>query len=188
MNSWNLPTSVHVTGVDWDINTDFRVVLDVLAAYNNEEYDKEDKHLYLLIAMIKDFDNMDESDYEEATKKLIQFIDMGIEDDIKKPKPRLMDWEQDAAMIVPAVNKVLGKEIRAEKYVHWWSFMAAYMEIGECSFSHILNIRTKQAKHKKLEKWELEFIRENENVVNLKKKMTERDKEEQKALDDLLGR
>lgn len=187
MNTWKLPTSVQVAGVAWDIETDFRVVIDVLVAVNNPEYDDTDKLLYMLMAMIKDFDSLSEECYEEASKELTVFIDMGIDEDSNKNSPILMDWEQDASLIVPAVNKVIGHEVRAESYMHWWTFLSAYMEIGECSFAHIVSIRNKMAKHKKLEKWEEEFVRENKYLVNLKKKMSHQDEAEKKALEELLG-
>ena len=65
----------------------------------------------------------------------------------------MMDWEQDSAVIIPAVNKVLGKEIRSMPYCHWWTFLGAYMEIGDGVYQQILQIRQKKLKGKKLEKW-----------------------------------
>ena len=102
-----------------------------------------------------------------------------------------MDWEQDATLIIPAVNRVVGREIRADKYMHWWTFLSAYMEIGECTFTHILSIRQKKSTGKKLEKWEQDYIRDNKDVVLLKDKLTEQEKrereEDEKALKELLG-
>ena len=102
-----------------------------------------------------------------------------------------MDWEQDATLIIAAVNRVVGREIRADKYMHWWTFLSAYMEIGECTFTHILSIRQKRATGKKLEKWEQDYIRDNKDVVLLKDKLTEQEKrereEDEKALKELLG-
>lgn len=45
-----------------------------------------------------------------------------------------MDWEQDSPIIAPAVNKNIGKDIRSLEYMHWWTFLGAYMEIADgCS-------------------------------------------------------
>lgn len=178
MNIWELPTSLNLSGVDWDIRTDYRVVLGILTELNNPEYDNEEKWLIVMTLLYTDFDNMPISLYDEAYKKAIEFIDMGLEGD-DKPKPRLMDWEQDATLIIPAVNKVIGAEIRANPYLHWWTFLSSYLEIGECSFSHILNLRQKRAKGVKLEKWEKEFIAENKDLVILKEHLTEEQKAEE---------
>lgn len=187
MNIWNLPTSVHVAGVDWDIETDYRAIIDVLIALNNPDYDDEEKMLYCLIALIIDFDAMHKRYYREAMKAIAQFIDMEKGDEEKKKSPSLMDWEKDAALIIPAVNKVLGKEIRAEKYMHWWTFMSAYMEMGECSFTHIVRIRDKKARHIKLEKWEKDFIRENKSLVELEKRLSKEEQEWMDKVRELMG-
>lgn len=189
MTQWELPTSLEISGVVYDIRTDYRAIIDILTYMSDPEYENDEKWLICLDILYIDFDNMPSKDWKEACIKAKEFIDMGIEDD-GKPKPALMDWEQDAAMIIPAVNRVIGQEVRALKYMHWWTFLAAYLEIGECSFSNIISLRSKRAKNKKLDKWEKDFIRENSNLVNIKKKMTVEEREqaerEREALKDLL--
>ena len=97
-----------------------------------------------------------------------------------------MDWEQDFNYIIAPINRVLGKEIREIPYdfdantggLHWWTFMSAYMEIGgDCMFSQIVSIRDKQARGKKLEKYEREWLRRNADIVNLKQKFTGKENE-----------
>ena len=134
---------------------------------------------------------MPQKDYKAACLAAREFIDMGLGGDDKQKKPRAMDWEQDAQLIIPAVNKVLGKEVRALDYMHWWTFLSSYMEIGDCTFSHILNIRTKKIKGKPLEKWEKEFERKNSDIVTLKRRLSSEElaeeQEENKILEELFG-
>ena len=92
----------------------------------------------------------------------------------------MLDWEQDESIIFPAINKVAGAETRSQSYIHWWTFMGYFMEIEEGTFSMVLGIRQKKAKHKKLEKWEQEFYRNNKELCDLKKRYTE---EEQAEID-----
>ena len=47
-----------------------------------------------------------------------------------------------------------GEYLRAEKYMHWWTFLGYFMEVEDGLFSQVLSIRQKKARHKKLEKWE----------------------------------
>jgi hypothetical protein len=62
------------------------------------------------------------------------------------------------------------------------------MEIGsKCLFASILDIRTKKAKGKKLEKHEQEFYRDNRALIDLERKYSAEELEDKKALDDLLG-
>ena len=60
------------------------------------------------------------------------------------------------------------------------------MEIGDGLFSQVLAIRQKKAKHKKLEKWEREFERENAEIVGIKKILTDEQKKEMEALEKWL--
>lgn len=181
MSAWELPAYLCIGGENWNIRTDFRAILDILKYFNDPEYEDDEKWEICLDILYEDFGNMPHALKQEAAEKAIDFIDMGIKDD-GKCKPRIMDWEQDAAVIIPSVNRVIGKETRSLEYMHWWTFMGAYMEIGEGLFSEILNIRQKKAKNKKLEKWEQEFYRENKELVDLKKKYTNEEKAEQQRL------
>lgn len=186
MEVWELPTSIVVGGIKYDIRTDFRAILDILKTFNDPEFEKDEKWIVALTILYIDFDEMPPQDYEEAREKAIEFIDMGIKDDGKK-KPHTMDWEQDGAVIIPSVNRVLGKEIRAMQYLHWWTFLGAYMEIGESLFSQILNVRMKKAKGKKLDDWERDFYKENKNLIDLDVKYTEEEQAERDRLNALLN-
>ena len=86
-----------------------------------------------------------------------------------------MDWQQDFQLIVAPINRVIGKEIRSIDYLHWWTLIAAYQEIGDCTFAQVVAIRSKKAKGKKLEKSEQEFYKQNRNLVDFKRQYTEQD-------------
>ena len=93
-----------------------------------------------------------------------------------------MDWEQDAPIIIPAVNKVMGKEVRLIPYLHWWTFMGAYMEIGDSLFNQVLSIRQKKKSGEHLEKWENKFYQDNKALCDLKEKYTDAELKEQERL------
>jgi hypothetical protein len=182
MSAWELPTSLSVGGEFWNIRTDFRAILDILKCFSDPEYQDVQWEICLRI-LYEDFEKMPPELYDKAMEQAIDFIDMGIKDDGKR-RPHTMDWEQDAVVIIPSVNRVVGREIRSLEYMHWWTFLGAYMEIGESLFSQIIHVRQKLAKHQKLEKWEKDFYKENKNLVDLEKRYTE---EEQKEIDELLS-
>ena len=195
MYAWKLPTSLHVGGTNYKIRTDYRVILDILAAMNDpdildpgmtEDEKQTEKVLTMLQILYIDFDSMPTRDWKEAAEKACDFIDCGIKDD-GKPKPRTMDWEQDAPLIVPAINKSVKIDVRSVKYMHWWTFFGLYMEIGESTFSTVVSIRDKKRRGKKLEKWEQEFYRNNKHLVDLKARRIERSDEEKDALRELFG-
>lgn len=191
MNVWSFPTSLNIGEVEYEIRTDYRVVLDLLMALNDPELTDSDNKMsaymqsrVILEIMFPDWDNIPQEHIQESLDKVAEFIDMGIGDNSKKLKT--MDWEQDAPIIIPAINKVLNKEIRAEKYMHWWTFLGAYMEIGEGLFSNVIHIRQKKAKGEKLEKWEREFYKENKSLIDFQHK-EKRSNEEKEMLRDYFG-
>ena len=193
MSSWELPVSLNVGGKEYAIRTDYRVVLDILSAMNDpdiyepgmtEEEKKQAQIMTMLQILYEDFYEIPSSDWKEAAEKACDFIDCGIDN---KPKPKIMDWQQDAPLIVPAVNKVYGSEIRAEKYMHWWTFMGLYMEIGQSTYATVISIREKKRKSEKLDKWEQDFYKNNRNLIDLKNKVSERSEEEMAELRELFG-
>lgn len=94
-----------------------------------------------------------------------------------RKSPRLVDWEKDFPYIVSPVNHVIGYEIRAAEYLHWWTFLAAYMEIKECVFSQIVRIRNLQAKGKPLDKQDREWYRNNAHLVNMPVRLSQSERE-----------
>lgn len=190
-SAWEFPTSLNVGGIDYEIRTDYRAVLDLFTALTDPDLTDENEQItaymqsrIILEIMFPDCDNIPAEHIQEALDKVSAFIDMGISDDRKKPKT--MDWEQDAPILIPAINKVLNCEIRAVQYMHWWTFLGAYMEIGESLFSNIIHIRQKKAKGKKLEKWEQNFYNENKSLIDFKQK-DQRSNEEKEKLRDYFG-
>lgn len=182
MSVWELPQSLNIGGRDWKIRSDFRAALDILSYFGNPDYEEDEQWMICLDILFENFETMPPGLYQEACKKARWFLDLGEEKLEKTYQAPLMNWEQDAGLIIPAVNKVIGKEVRAVSYMHWWTFAGAYMEIGESLFSQVINIRQKKQKNKKLEKWEQEFYQNNRSMIDLKKRYSEAEKQQQKEL------
>lgn len=177
-----LPISVEINGEQFAIRNkcDYRVVLDAISALNDVELSKEEK---LQCALYVFYENVEKiTDFEIAIKEMMRIINNGEEESEQDrlPKPQLMDWEHDFKVLVAPLNKALSCEIRTVDYLHWWTFVAGYMEIGECLFSNIVSIRKKKMTGKKLEQWEQEFYKENKKMIDLPLNLTE---EEQDWLD-----
>ena len=186
-----LPRTVCVHGVEYDVRTDFRDILKIVTAFSDPNLEDNEKVYVCLFIFYVDFDALPRRDYEEAFKAAVCFIDHDTEAGDKevdpRRNPRVMDWEQDEAIMFPAINKVAGFETRSAEYVHWWTFMGYYMEISEGIFSNVLSIRLKKAKGKKLEKWEREFWASNKELCVLKVKLSEEEQAEKDRLNALLG-
>lgn len=178
---YDLPTSLEVCGTEYEIRSDYRAALDICAALSDPELDNQEKALAALMILYPGFENMPPGHYEEALKKCYWFIDGGNDEKADKKSPRLMDWEQDFPYIVAPVNRVMGKEIRTPEYTHWWTFLSAFYEIGDCTFAQIVRIRNLKAKGKSLDKSDREWYRQNRNLVDFKTKYTSEEEELLKA-------
>ena len=182
---FDLPKSLEVGGKRWPIRSDFRDVLTVVLAFEDPDLGQREKAYVCLDIIYPDFEDMPEKLYGEAFEAAIGFIDHGKKDG--HPGPRTMDWEQDADLLFPAVNHVAGFEVRDVEYMHWWTFLGLFMEIGEGTYSTVLSLRQKKAKHKKLEKWESEWWSNNIGICKLKERYSEEELAEQARLKALLG-
>ena len=180
MNNYSLPTSLEIDGKQYRIRTDFRDIINIMVALGDPDLDDEAKAYVFFTAFF--IDPPPPSLRGAAMEAGFAFINAGMKGSGTGPK--LMDWEQDAPLIMPAVNKVAGKEVRSLDYLHWWTFLGYYMEIGESQFSTVVGIRQKLSKKKKLETYEKEYYRQNKETVDLKKKISSEDMD---ALDELVG-
>ena len=190
--SWNLPISVEIDGTEYPIRNkcDYRVVLDVIKALNDEDLDMQ----YRIICALFIFYGNDELNTKEkvlkafrtkentqiAIDEMTKIISLGEEKE-QDDKPPIMDWEHDFNHIAPPINRVLGYSVRDENnYTHFYDFIGAYQEIGECLWANIVSVRSKRMKGKPLDKWEREFYNENRKLIDLPHKLTD---EEQEWLD-----
>ena len=118
-----LPTELSINGRMFEIRADFRNILQIIAAFNDDELTDNEKVYICLKRFFADFDNMEKQDFEEAYKGAVAFIECGASTD-NKPKPRLINWEKDEQLIFPAINKAAGiAEVRELPYMHGWTFM-----------------------------------------------------------------
>lgn len=175
--TYTLPESVTVCGAEYSIRSDFRVVLDIIEMLGDPDLEPEERAFFTLGFFYPDFEKMEPRHYQEAIRKCFWFINGGKDEQPGKKGPRLMDWEKDFPLIIAPVNRVVGHEIRADEHFHWWSFLSAYMEIGECTFAQIVHIRDQQAKGKALDKFDKDWYRQNRDLVDLKTKTTSAEEE-----------
>ena len=180
-----LPRSLTVNGTEYPIRSDYRDCLNILSAFNDRDLTDEEKVLITLRVLYKE--PVKQDDVLEAYNKAVWFLNCG--DTINKPQTSapIYSWEQDEQLIFSAVNKVACKEVRAVDYLHFWTFMGLFNEIGEGAFATVISIRNKKRKNKQLEKWEKEFYRNNKDMVDLRVQLTEAEKAEQDEVSKLLG-
>ncbi|MCI9201541.1 MAG: hypothetical protein HFI03_14390 [Lachnospiraceae bacterium] len=193
-----LPEALTVGDEEYPIRTDYRNVLQVFEAFQDPELQPEEKWIVAIYLLFENFSCDDDVleaaqdgfDLGEAMKQISWFISAG------QPEKQVLEqptynWTQDEQMIFSAVNKVAGRETRELEYLHWWTFLGYFNEVGEGTFSFIVGIRHKLNKGKKLEKHEKEFLSLNKELVLMKKPLTKEEQEQEDAykslLDEVLG-
>lgn len=166
MNGWSLPVSATVCGQSFAIRSDFRAVLDALAALNDGELTEQERMAACLRILFPRWRQLPGA--TAAFAAAMEFVNLGKPvPEHQPPRPVLVDWKQDADLIAPAVDRILGYSCRRCGYLHWWEFIGAYSNIGRGPFADVVNIRSKRARGKMLEKWEQDYARENADRVAL---------------------
>lgn len=184
---YELPETLEVNGVEHPIRTDFRVIMRVLFAMGDPELEDKEKAFVCLYDIYEDFNDLKSDDYEAAFKAAIDFMDCGEKRSSEKtPSKGVVDFEQDERLLIAAVNRVAGCEVRSMDYLHWWTFMGYFMEIGECTYSTVLSLRSKKNKGKKLEKWEQEFWANNKNICEIREKLTAAEQEDYDLINSMI--
>lgn len=184
-----LPTFIEINNDRYELRTDYRYGLTVMQAFEDDNLTDSEKAFIAVKILFKDIPQ--DIPFDKLYEKAVWFLDCGMdaEGDCEKVKPTapLYSWKQDEQMIFSAINKVAGKEIRTIDYMHWWTFIGLFNEIGEGAFSTVVSIRNKRHKHKKLEKWELDFYREHKSIIELNRHKEHRTEEEKEAINKALG-
>lgn len=165
---YEIPTTITVGSTEYRIRNkgDYRMVLDCFSALQDASLNSNERLFCSLIIFYEDINCIADinkfEDLEEAATKMFDFFNCGRSQSVgKKMNHKLIDWEQDSQIICSAINKVANKEVRAEPYIHWWTFMGYYSAVGESLLSTIVSIRDKIVRGKKLEKHERIFRQEN---------------------------
>ena len=183
MNIWDLPTAARIGGKIYSIHTDYRDILNIFRYLDDPE---EPEYVRWQIALALFYDGkIPPENMGEAMEYLSRFLNCG--DTKTAPGPKLLDWEQDARVILSDVNKVAGQEIRALPYLHWWTFLSWFHAVGEGQLSSLVSLRQKLQKGQKLESWEQEYYRKNKAQVDLRRRYSAEELAERERLQKLLG-
>ena len=179
---WSLPDALAVGEMEIPINGDFRNILQVMAVLEDSRFPVFYRW-HRAIALFYKAPVPQALEYA-AMQAMADFIRYGAPD---TPGPKLLDWQQDAGLILADVNKAAGQELRSCPFVHWWTFLGWFHAIGQGQLSTVVAIRQKLAARQKLEGWEQDFYRQNRALVELKAPLTQEEQAEKERLNKLLG-
>ena len=171
---FSLPATVEIDGRSYGIRADFRVILEIFVMLDDPDLTDADK----TEALLRMFYIERPSDPEAAITAFVSFADPRGSGNEEKPHTHLISWSQDFDRLVAPINHMLNTECRSLPYLHWRTFLAAYLEIPpESVFARVLRIREKLRTGKKLEKYERSWYNRNRDLVHLKPKFSKKEEE-----------
>lgn len=174
LDTRELLKTADINGKSYNIRSDYRVALDVLEMLNDQELTGEERAWCLLEMLYEQPDAIPVQDKQTAVLWALAFLSGGTYDPSSTARPpRLMDWQQDWPLIVAPVSRVAGHDIRSIEYLHWWSFLSMYQEIGDCTFAQVVRIRQLRSKGKKLDKFDQDYYKEHRDLIDLKQTYTD---------------
>lgn len=154
-----------VVVIGYPITSDFRAIITILQAWEDDYFSNEDKMELLLRIFYKEAHI---EDIPLAINSAKRFLDRGSTPIVDEDEPILISWVQDIHLIFDSITATHGQDPRSLGYLHWWTFLGLFHGIKEGTFSNILRIRSKIYNADKLDKWEEEFYLKNRNIVDLK--------------------
>lgn len=169
---YTLPKSAQLGEKEYEIRSHYADILEMVELLNDPELTDSQRGYGLLIMFYPDFETIPAELYGEAQRFCLWFISGGQSANNDKKALQLVAWDKDFPLIVAPINRVLGREIRDLPYLHWWTFLSAYQEIGDCTFAQVVRIREAKAKGKPLSKEDQKWYRENRKLVDIPTKYT----------------
>lgn len=186
---YEIPTTIVIDDREFPIRCcgDYRMVLDCFNCLNDTDLTEDERVLASLIIFYEDFNSIEDVLTEDKdvivqlVKEMYNFFECG-ENPLHKTPYKLIDWQKDSQMISSAVNKVAHMEVRSVEYLHWWTFLGYFSEVGESVLSTVVSIRGKIKKGKKLEKYEKEFKANNPHYFIWDSRTLEQKKDDEDIL------
>jgi hypothetical protein len=135
-----LPTSVDISDKEYQINADFRTCLKIIMAFEDNELTPQEKHQVLL----SNFYPTVPANTQEAIAQAQWFLngDKSENEDKNEESPvRVYSFSKDANFIFAAFRQTHGIDLQKED-LHWWTFLALFMDLGQdTTFCQLVGLR-----------------------------------------------
>ncbi len=161
-----MPEAVEIDGIEYAINHDFRTCLKVILAFEDVELSGYEKRLVLLGNMYP----IVPDDTEKAVEMAVKFLDggKGNEENSGGGIPeRLFSFQKDANFIFSAFKQTHGIDLEKENDLHWWKFIAMFMDLGGDTFFCNLTALRKRIKSGKGSEDDYRMARELGDIYEL---------------------
>lgn len=123
-----LPEVVEVDGVEYPLNVNFRDAIRTILAFEDSSLTIAEKYSVLLTNL---FGESVPADRSKAIALALRFLNGGEDSDEEVTNsPRLYSFEKDSNYIFAAFRQTHGIDLAAETNLHWWKFLALFMDLG----------------------------------------------------------
>jgi hypothetical protein len=159
-----LPDSVEIDDVEYSLNVDFRSCLRTILAFEDYELTTQEKYQIMISNLYQEVP----TNLTKAVALGIKFLNGGEEskDEDGGNSPRLYSFSQDAGYIFSAFQQTHGIDLESTP-VHWWKFLALFMDLGsETTFCSLIGLR-KRIKNGTATKEEKRAYREMKEIVDI---------------------
>lgn len=156
-----LPETITIPPTEYQVDSDFRTCLRVILAFEDATLTPQEKQVILLSSVWVDMP----SDLQQAIEKAHWFLNGGMEGD-DKPSMRLFSFAKDAQLIFAAFRQTHGIDLTTAR-LHWWAFLALFMDLGQdTAFCQLVGLR-KRLKTGKATKEEKQLAREMPELIDV---------------------
>jgi len=137
-----LPKSLEIEGIDYPINYDYESCLNIIMAFEDEDLLYDEKIFSIMLSCLY---KKIPTNLQLAIDNAFWFLNGGetqSENENNYDIPvRLYSFTKDANYIYAAFRQTHGINLRSVK-MHWWEFIALFMDLGsETSFTNLVNLR-----------------------------------------------
>lgn len=190
-----LPTEINIDGRGYAVHSDFRSCLKIILAFEDNELTPQEKQIILLSNLYSKLPH----DIKQAIEQAHLFLNGGKVSEEENQSVRLYSFERDASFIFAAFKQTHNVDLQKDD-LHWWQFLALFMDLGsETTFCQLVSLRkriktgkaTKEERQAALEMGEVfdvpevddRTLEEKEMAAEFERKVEEarRKRDEQKA-------
>lgn len=164
------PEAVRIDGETYPLNTDFRVGIRIMMAFEDAKLTDFEKQAVMCGLL---FQKMP-PDFHRACMAAVKFLDCGEEpskgDDERPHSDRVYSFTKDAKYIYSAILQTHGVDLQTVEHLHWWKFCAMFGDLREDSaFQNIVSLRRRASKGK-LTKEERQAWYEMQDILSLQER------------------
>lgn len=123
------PESVTIADTEYQLNTDFRSCVKIIMAFEDNDLTSQEKQLILLGNLYSVVPN----DLTAALERANWFLNGGKEntpDENPISPVRVYSFAKDGNFIYAAFRQTHGIDL-ATTQLHWWTFLALFMDLGQ---------------------------------------------------------